>query len=148
MSAESELFASLLALYTADTGSGGLQGSGAANVPFFLSENDGDSDSSLNTPYITVEILDQVVDGYVNGVSLMPFKMSIVYNRDNEKTEGRLAATISRLRVVYHRVALSAGSVWSFSPPTIARIVSADSTGKHGRKVVEFRTTATKNSGV
>lgn len=148
MSAESDLFNSLRTLYLADSGAGGLNGSGTANVPFFLSDDDADSDAAQNTPYITCDFAEGVIDGYSNGVMSIPFKMVVTFNRDNEKTEGRLAAVLNRIRTVFHRAALASGSVWSFAPATISRIVSLGNNGKFGRKAVEFRCTATKLIGV
>lgn len=149
MSMESQLFSSLKALYTADSGAGGLNNtSSTASVTTFLSDDDGDTEANLDTPRIVVEVMDQTGDTYALGGSFAPFKFHLFYNRTNEQFEGRMSAVLARVRTVFHRVTPAAGATWTFSPSTIARIVEADSGGKEGHKVIELRTTATKNSGV
>lgn len=149
MSALPELFTSVKAKFTADTGTGGLNNSAStARVYFFYDDEDGDTGSNPQAPYIVFKAVDDNADGYTMGVSRLSFQLQVYFNRDRERVGGNAAAVLARLRTVYHRQTLTAGSTWTFAPPTIRNIVSSPSESKYGRYVVSMHTTATKNSGV
>lgn len=107
-----ELFTSLLAMYTADTGSGGLNATAsAAYVRNFDRVQDTNSRSD-NWPLVEVEIVEQEGDPFERNKVQAIVKFHIF-----TKALTRFAdqnAVIARMRTVFHKTTPGNGSAWTF----------------------------------
>lgn len=120
MDAEEALFTALSATYTADNGSGGLNGSGSAKITAML--RFGNAKRTQNWPYVTVEIDTEDRTPFGTGSNptvLANIRFHIWTNRDNQNLSVQNAVRY-RMRRLFNRRQMAdqtaSGVVWEFSP--------------------------------
>ena len=147
MSAMGAAFDAFKALFTADTGVGGLNeplGDGAAKVHRFVRSRDGASQDAANppTPHIRFEGVmaerDATEVKHASGV----VRLFMIADRDQD---GAKFDTIdARMRALYHEATSLAAAGWDFSIPTLIRSTWLSAPGNQARLLQEYRVKATQ----
>lgn len=127
MTCAADLFTSLLALHTADSGAGGLTNStGAQYAPYFFRVGDADN-RGLNKPRIEVEIIEDETDRFTkNSIEvLIRYHLFTDSNARYGSGDRHQNAVLNRMRTVFHRVAVGAQSLWTFSETAFSGVAQA-----------------------
>lgn len=138
----------IIAVYTADTGSGGLNNS-SANAYLrgrMLSDDDSVRARPLvNFPTVLVSVNLQNIDGFARGGYVATVTMRCLFDRD--MAAAKQNAVMSRLYEKYHRVRLTASSSWTFGTMAFDSNVENEPTDKIVTRVVRSRLTLCTVSG-
>lgn len=141
MSAIKAAFDSFKSLYTADTGSGGLNesaGSGAAKVHQFFRSRDWAAASAVNRPlpHIRVDVIlprnDAVGIDRVNGI----IRLTLV--GEASRDEDKMDVIDTRMEALFHASTPTA-SGWSITKPTLIRQTWLANQGERARLLHEYR---------
>lgn len=151
MSLEGDLYTAVAALYTADSGAGGLNNASSAarvRVQDYLRDDNQDDRGAGNFPKIIVNTsYTSEQDAFARGRAVIDGRFR-VFNKRDYQCFPRLDAVLDRLRTVYHRASLTASSSWQWSPLLVRRIVQGPTSGNVVQRIVEFRVVATRVTGV
>jgi len=141
----SEIYDWLKAVRDADiTGTGLGNGSSPAYIPIFVRKDDPNFDrNNTQYPLLTVTANPNNADRFGHDTYTMDVRMYITVDRDNQLSS--LDSIIERIRLKYNRQAVTAGTLYSFSPFQVRNIVDLQASGKYLNKMVVCRTIAKKN---
>lgn len=151
MSLDGDLYAAILALKTADSGSGGLsEAGGTAQIRTndWFRTGDPDWRNNKNKPAVEVDTrLAQEDDTFSLGRCIVPVRMHLYVQR-NTGMFTKLDAIDKRIRTVFHRAALTASSDWGWSAMSLRRRLAGPTDRDTVHEVYEFEVIATRTTGV
>jgi hypothetical protein len=140
----SEIYDWLKAVRDADiTGTGLNNGSSPAYVAVFARKDDPNFDrNNTQYPLLTVTANPNNTDRFGADVYTMDVRMYITVDRDNQLSN--MDSIIERIRLKYHRQAVTAGTLYWFSNFQVRNIVDLQASGKYLNKMIVCRTIAKK----
>lgn len=149
----------LKAVWTADTGSGGLKPTDLttsnAYVRVWTSEGDADFDRQQHTtnwPKVVVGVDLPNFDHFGKAGYIANVKFAVHFDREaSTPVAGNVTerAVMARLYAKFHRVALtSTSSDWSFGACVFLRTFGGPSDGKVSQRIIEARVSIINTSGV
>ncbi len=153
---ESELYVILKALFTADSGGTGLNNSASpAYVRNWCIKDDANLDrDAANLPEVMVGVENaHAMDAPTRGQYVVSFRMYVGISRDfsgNSATGAfpEMGAIIARIRAVYHRAILGAGTDWTFGMCQLRNIVRLQAGGRKIQRSLDFRVLVNTASGI
>lgn len=150
MSCESEILASVAAAVAADTGASGLTNtSSTANCPtqFRVDDPNGERTNS-NWPAISWEVPNiSAMDAFGAGAYMCELRFHVKTDQDTQFANHD--AVVQRVRAVFHRQSLSAGSVFGFGTVRIVGVRRlAVIANKELHTVIDCRVVARTNTGL
>lgn len=153
---ETELYTIVKGLFTADSGGTGLNNSAsAAYVRNFCIKDDANLDrDGTNLPEIMVGVENaHAMDAPTRGQYVVSFRMYVGVWRDANGNSAAgafpdMGAILARVRTVYHRAVLGAGTDFTFGMCQLRNIVRLQAGPGKIQRSVDFRVLVNTASGV